>query len=205
MKCLVKLLSWRVKSTSPRQQGGKGSLLTHWFISFAKQRHHEMLHPQQHIKYVQKWNCSWRVPWTLSLWCVHFSRPRGKKQNKTKQPVERSLYEIKLPVPRCCEALWVAAASEDCLLLPASFHWFIPSASPAQPRVRICHWEQKWGEQFQLALRPLIWSLAVKRYRIAFLLELVETQGCFSTYYQMAVGPLSRKLREQLEPRVSVP
>lgn len=48
-----------------------------------------------------------QAPCTLSSWCVHFNRLRGKKQT-----VERSFYEIKLPVLYCSEAVHVAVDSE---------------------------------------------------------------------------------------------
>lgn len=52
-----------------------------------------MVHPRQHIKYVQKSNYSLTVPCTLYSWRAHFNRLGGKKQT-----LERSFYEIKLPV-----------------------------------------------------------------------------------------------------------
>lgn len=52
-----------------------------------------MVHPWQHVKYVQKSNYSLTAPCTLYSRCVHFNRLGGKKQT-----LERSFYEIKLPV-----------------------------------------------------------------------------------------------------------
>lgn len=59
---------------------------------------------------------------------------------RKKQTAERSLYEIKLPVLCCFEAVHAAFGSGDSDYYRLSlFHWFLPSASPAQPQVRICH------------------------------------------------------------------
>lgn len=39
-----------------------------------------MVHPQQHVKYVQKSNYSLTAPCTLYSWCVHFNRLEGKSK-----------------------------------------------------------------------------------------------------------------------------
>lgn len=134
MKWFVKLLLVKSKEHFLQTARQKKALITHWFVSFAEHRNHEMFHPQQHIKYVQKWNCSCREPWTLSSWCVHFNGLRGRNKPQ-KDPFMKLNYLFCVALKPCMQPLVQGTpTTTDCRFSIGSSHQ-LPLPSPGSESV----------------------------------------------------------------------